>query len=264
MQIDTAHGDDRHSPTRLTGGLNNEVFAEGGVCRKRYRLDDRPRLDREWRALTLLAQQAPGLAPRPIERRDGEILMELLPGRHLLSLPVIDRPVLAVLAEAYARMFSVDADGHPYEAVATLSFVRGRLESWTDPPPPLRVLLPAWLTSHDPALLAQPAPRVFARSDPNLANCLFHQGRVTMVDWEYAGLGDAAIELADVVEAQPSRTVPDHDWAWFLRQFSVDPPRFAAARRLAALHWTYLLHRNRSPALPEQIARCERLLSHRG
>src|SRR5688572_5576244 len=114
----------------LTGGFNNQVFAHDGVCVKLYKLDDRPRLDREWQALTLLADQAPGLAPRPLRRHADRVEMELLPGTSLLDLPSVGRPELAALAEALHRVFAVDAPTHPYETVATVPLQLERLRTW--------------------------------------------------------------------------------------------------------------------------------------
>jgi hypothetical protein len=243
----------------LSGGFNNQVFAADGVCVKIYRVDERPRIDREWQALTLLAEQAPGLAPRPLRRLDDRIEMELLPGTSLLDLPSLGRAELSALAEAFHRLLAVDASAHRYDVVATVPFVLDRLRAWpTCPVPGLR---DRWLASDDPTVLLQPAPRPLAHCDPNLANFLLHDGRVSIVDWESAGRGDLAYELADFAEAYPARRVGDADWAWFAEQFEVDRRRYTAARRMQALHWTFLVQRRGTDDLPEQIERCERVLS---
>jgi hypothetical protein len=243
----------------LSGGFNNQVFAADDVCVKLYKIDDRPRLDREWQALTLLAEQAPGLAPRPLRRHADRVEMELLPGTSLLDLPSVGRPELAPLAEALHRVFAVDAPAHPYETVATVPFLLERLRAW--PSCVVPALRDRWFASDDPAVLAEPAPRPFVHCDPNPANFLLNAGRVSIVDWEYAGRGDLAVEVADIVEAYPWRRVPEDDLAWFAHHFEVDRRRLAAARRIEALHWTCLMQRWNRPELPEQVDHCERLLS---
>ena len=59
------------------------TFTESEV-RKRYVSWDRGEADREWACLTLLAEHAPGLAPKPLRREtdDGApvVVMERLPG----------------------------------------------------------------------------------------------------------------------------------------------------------------------------------------
>jgi hypothetical protein len=49
--------------------------------RKEFVADHEDRAEREWACLTLLAEHAPGLAPRPLRREDGAtpvIVMERL------------------------------------------------------------------------------------------------------------------------------------------------------------------------------------------
>ncbi|HEU5043416.1 MAG TPA: hypothetical protein VFT75_04705 [Nocardioidaceae bacterium] len=47
---------------------NHEVTIRGEVVRKRYTQTDRDQPAREWAALVLLDEHAPGLAPRPLAR----------------------------------------------------------------------------------------------------------------------------------------------------------------------------------------------------
>jgi len=47
---------------------NSDLTIDGDVVRKRYLRTDRGQPEREWAALALLQEHAPGLAPRPIAR----------------------------------------------------------------------------------------------------------------------------------------------------------------------------------------------------
>ena len=63
----------------------------GREVRKEFVADHDVQAEREWACLTLLAEHAPGLAPRPLRREDGEtpvIVMERLPGSHLAPRPL--------------------------------------------------------------------------------------------------------------------------------------------------------------------------------
>ena len=82
--------------------------------RKEFVADHQAEAEREWACLTLLAEHAPGLAPRPLRREDGEtpvIVMERLPGAHLEPRPLASHQVGA-LGDALRRLYDV-----PVEAV---------------------------------------------------------------------------------------------------------------------------------------------------
>ena len=91
----------------------------------------------------------------------------------------------------------------------------------------------------DGQLLA-PAPPVFGRGDPNLANYLWDGVMVTAVDFEHAGWRDRAVELADLVEHVQARSTPPEGWVWLVERIGLDREelaRFRAARRLFCLFW---------------------------
>ncbi|MEU5403655.1 hypothetical protein ABZ348_30690 [Streptomyces sp. NPDC005963] len=84
---------------------------------KKFRSEEREECMREWRALTLLMEYAPGLAPRPygadLEAVNPEIVMPRLPGDPLRGEPLTDRQLKALAAalnELYAAV--------PMEALA--------------------------------------------------------------------------------------------------------------------------------------------------
>jgi hypothetical protein len=90
----------------LTGGRNNEVYSWAGpqtpICIKLYKLDERRRAQREWAALTLLAQHCADYAPTRLWIDETSpapaIGMSLLPGRPLPEAKDITM-VLTALAE---------------------------------------------------------------------------------------------------------------------------------------------------------------------
>ena len=77
--------------------------------RKEFVADHELQAEREWACLTLLAEHAPGLAPRPLRREDGEtpvIVMERIPGEPLAPRPLSARQTLA-LGASLRRLYDV-------------------------------------------------------------------------------------------------------------------------------------------------------------
>ena len=86
-------------------------FTEHEVRKQFVRWDD-GEADREWACLTLLAEHAPGIAPRPLRRdtRDGApvIVMERLPGTPLPTEPASSGQLRA-LGETLRVMYAIPA-----------------------------------------------------------------------------------------------------------------------------------------------------------
>ncbi len=94
----------------------------------------------------------------------------------------------------------------------------------------------AWLeAAHELIDVQDP---VVAHGDPNLENYLWDGTRVRIVDFEDAGRGDLAVELANLVEHLSGRRT---DWTGFAERFAVDLERFHAARCLWAAFWLTLV-----------------------
>ena len=91
---------------------------DADVVRKRFVSWDDGEADREWAGLVALAQHAPGLAPRPIERElDGDapvIVMSRVPGEPLGEAPLTPDQADA-LTTALRRLFAATRrrTGHP-------------------------------------------------------------------------------------------------------------------------------------------------------
>lgn len=257
------------------------VDHEGQVVVKRYVDSHRGEPAREWRALQLLAEHAPRLAPEPIsadlDASPPSIVMSLLPGEPLGGRP-LTAPQEGALAVAVGQLWQAV----PVELVAPLPgevdtraelvrMVRDWLDS-VDPGPdgPVREALAsaaAWLAGT--TILAATTgraegsmPGVLGQGDANLTNFLWDGELVRIVDFEDSGVSDRAFELAVLVE---------HVSAW--RDAGLDGDRFIAGfdlsaseqshladwRRLLALYW--LLRFRRRADAGAAAGQAERLLS---
>ncbi len=227
----------------------------------------------------MLARHAPGLAPLPYlldQATPPLVAMELLPGRPLGAR--LDARRLAALAEAHATLHRITPAITPLPLEPTISrppALLARADAILDAGAAMRPdagplhreaarLWWRWLTGPDPGRLLAPAAPVFGRGDPNLANSLWDGTRVAIVDLEYAGWTDRAVDLADVVEHAQARGTPDDDWASLIGRFELDPrehARHLAARRLLAFFWLALSLRegHDSPSTVDPSAQLRRV-----
>jgi Phosphotransferase enzyme family len=243
------------------------------VVVKRFVQAQRDEAGREWRALTLLAEHAPGLAPEPILADLGAnppvIEMSLLPGDPLGGRPLTAEQVLA-LVRALGQLWQsvpvsrvVPLPGEGGNEAQLVSVVRQlAVQAYdTGDDPVVRAAHSAglnWLSwavgetgrlagresYGDPGGLSgvgRPGPPgVFGQGDPNLANFLWDGERVRIVDFEDSGLSDRSFELADAVEHLSAWSDSGLDGDTFLRAFDLsraERSRLADCRRLAALFW---------------------------
>ncbi|QKG23064.1 aminoglycoside phosphotransferase family protein [Actinomadura verrucosospora] len=223
---------------------------------KRYRSWDMAQPEREWRALTLLAEHAPGLAPEPL--RDGTaesppaVTMSRLPGEPL-SAPLTDAQFAALVEAMSVSQTAIPAAVlaalpsrllHPLDALKNL-------RAWSERGRPPSDALAAealgaargWLRrpALDAVFAAEPPP-VFGTGDGNLANFLWDGSRVRLVDFEFSGRGDRAYELAEVAEHVSAKGVLDP--GTLLGRFELTPAeraRLPECRRLLAVFWLLAL-----------------------
>lgn len=229
---------------------------DGDVVVKRYVDGKRGGAEREWRALTLLAEHAPGLAPEPIAFEAGVVSMTRLDGVSLRGRSAGAAHV-AALAEAIDELHAavprpvVDTvPVRPWQREAICDWVRLRCASWR-PRDPLadRAVEEGlrWLESWTPG--ESGVRPVFGAGDGNLANFLWDGARVRRVDFEDSGRSDLAFELAEMAE---------HVSMWvegevaIADRFELSPPeerRLRDCRKAHALVWFFLLS-HESPRNP--------------
>lgn len=205
----------------------HELRIADDTVTKIYRSWERGEPDREWAALTVLAERAPGLAAVPLDRHEIEgrpaIVMTRLPGAPLGESPLTRRQLLA-LGHAVRRLHAaVPADeltARWPERITGPSDLLADLREWAaedtdlspcrDPELVERALARArsWLaaTSTQPVLR-----RVLGLADGNLGNVMWDGSTCRLVDFEDSGWSDAAYEIADLVEHISFRSVSAAD-----------------------------------------------------
>jgi aminoglycoside phosphotransferase (APT) family kinase protein len=228
---------------------------------KTYVSWDRGEPDREWACLRLLAEHAPGVAPRPIRRdtSDGSpvIVMERLPGEPLGDAP-LSAAQTASLGQALRRLFDV-----PLEAIQAAGIGERQAGPRTGPQ-----AVAGWLSEpydlaecRDPALVSEavhaasrwlaapaplPEPRLVALgiADLNPANVLWDGTTCRLVDFEDGGLTDPAYDLADHVEHLAGRLTGVFDLGELVRAVGLSDEermRVRAYRPLWAAFWLVML-----------------------
>jgi hypothetical protein len=236
------------------------VDPERGVVIKRYVQHARGEPAREWRALRLLAEHAPGLGPEPLwadlDADPPVVEMSLLAGTPLGATrltPEQESALVRALGQLWQsvpveRVISVPGEyGNDAQLVhAVTELIRAEPDMGGD-----TLVQAAYATGTDwltwaVTVVGDPVGRqpVFGQGDANLTNFLWDSQRVRIVDFEDSGVSDRAFELAVLVE---------HISAWlgaglrgdqFSAAFDLTPAervRLADCRRLAALHWLLLL-----------------------
>lgn len=167
----------------LSGGLNNTA------CRVRTTDGATPELDlvvRRWPADDGLghdvevaaaeAAAAVGVGPDVIEHRpvDRLVALQHLPGRTLTAEDLKDDRTLGRVVAALRRLHSVEAD------VAALDLLD-------------RTTVPGEIAA---SLAADPEPLVLCHNDLVPSNLIDDGEQVRLIDFEYAGMGEPAAELA--------------------------------------------------------------------
>ncbi len=224
------------------------IEVRGDVVTKHYRADRPHAAEREWRALTLLARYAPGLAPRPISFH-GCVIMSRIEGRPLRGLPepaAHTRQMAAAVAELHAAVPPEILAGVPlrnWHARALAEQVHEWCERWPgkDPLADRAVRQGCrWLERWRPDDDGGVRP-VFGGGDGNLANFLWDGERVRIVDFEDSGRSDRAFELAELSQHVSMWVDGEID---VLRHFDLpaaERARLRECRRLHALTWLFLL-----------------------
>ena len=256
------------------------VDHERQVVIKRYPRSGSGEALREWRALRLLADHAPRLAPEPmiadLDASPPSIVMSLLPGEPLGGQPLTPSQEGA-LAIAIGRLWQAVPAGLvtplPGELDTSAEFVRLVRESAaarSDPATDRTVADAlargnAWLAGAEITLtsLASPATqRVLGHGDAHLTNFLWDGELVRVVDFEGAGISERAFELAMLVEHVSAWRDGGLDADRFIDDFDLSVPeraRLADWRRMAALAWLFRLRSRGDPGVLQSQA--QRLLA---
>ncbi len=250
------------------------------VCVKAYRVDDRQRAEREWRALSLLAESSVPYVPRPLwwERHEAQpvVAMTMLPGMCIpdLASPAERETALLGLAATLRPIHDVPW-GAGFEALPRVDsaahYVARLTEVWpaqldAQPHDPLtrdlQRLLQGWRDSGDVEVLARPAPRIFSRGDGNLVNWLWDGGTAHCVDFEFCGWSDLAFDAADLVEHVSARDIDDAVWSGMVTTLGVVgemAPRFRAGQRTCAMRWLAVLWKQREHRVHEFSVQLDRV-----
>jgi Ser/Thr protein kinase RdoA (MazF antagonist) len=244
----------------VTGSSTHLVEVADDLVVKRFRSWDRGEHRREWRALNLLAEFAPGLAPAPVDADlDADppsIRMTRVPGEPLAGQALMPYHLDAIaaalnclhtcvppdaLAEVPPQPWRAEGVANHMRALAAEAAESGRAE------PVVREALDAalgWL-----ALAAEPTgpiTPVFGQSDGNLANLLWDGERVRLVDFEDSGRSDRAFELASLSEHVSVWHDNGIDAGALLDRFDLtaaESVRVAFFRRAFAIFWLFLLRK---------------------
>jgi aminoglycoside phosphotransferase len=232
-----------------------------GLVLKQYRpiAGDLPA--REWRALQLLHEYAPGLSPQPIavdlDAIPQSVTMSVVPGDPLGDQPVAPSQLRAIMVALERLHTCIPEDvlagvplgaGPPREALGTIA---SRLAAQPRPGDSAVVTRAydealRWLAGPEAnrLLTDEPEGAVLARVDHNLTNFLWDGDRIRLVDFEYAGRSDRCAELAELVEHVSARCTADAAWQWFLDELDLsraEQRRLITLRRLFAIMWLRIL-----------------------
>jgi hypothetical protein len=272
----------------LSGGRNNAAYqwesADGPVCVKIYRVDDRRRAEREWLSLDFLSGHHVQGAPAPLwadpDPGQPAIAMTFLPGRPFPETGDRRGPLraLAAVQRQYAEL-PLPAELAALERIDSASHYIHRITSIWAPvisshprdalTRDLLQILSEWEDSGDAAVLAEPARRIFSRGDSNLLNWLWDGASIRVVDYEFAGYSDLAFDCADLTEHISSREagIDDQAWAEIVSLAGLsghDRRRFEAARRTCALRWLAVLWKQRDTRTEEFTSQFDRVCRLQG
>ncbi|MDP4510910.1 phosphotransferase family protein [Nonomuraea turcica] len=234
----------------------HELVFDGDVVTKRYVDGKQGGAEREWRALTLLAEHAPGLAPEPIAFEAGVVSMTRIDGVSLRGLSVGDAQV-AAMAEALDVLYAAVPPAvletvpiRPWQRAAVRDWVRRRGAEWRSRDPLADRAVKEglrWLESWTPG--ESGVTPVFWGGDGNLANFLWDGARVRRVDFEDSGRSDRVWELAEMAEHVSMWVDGEVD---IVGRFELSPPEERLMRDYRKLHgmtWLFLLS-HESPRNP--------------
>ena len=215
--------------TPLAGGANNKPYRAtgelGDIVVKFTRRDERDRAGREYAALRLLQERAPGLAPRPVlldrERYARPVVVQTwIPGDMVQEPPHSDAEWTAWL-ECIARVHAIglggqddllpcweNGNGSTGYAATVEALRQATIEN--DLPAETRQLVER-LAKLPLGGWPEAEPRL-CRADHNTRNFMRDTDGLRLVDWEYSGWGDPLEDLAELMTHVTYMEVPHGRW----------------------------------------------------
>ncbi|MEU4578191.1 aminoglycoside phosphotransferase family protein [Nonomuraea sp. NPDC023979] len=222
------------------------VEVRGDVVTKRYKEEKLGAAEREWRALTLLARYAPGLAPRPISNEGGVTMSRIdgVPLRGLADAPAHAADLATALAELHAAVPPQVLAGVPVRRWGPQALA-GQVGQWCEQwqprdPAADRAVSEGrrWLERWRPS---EGDPPVLGAGDGNLANFLWDGERVRIVDFEDSGRSDRVYELAELSQHVSMWVDGEVDVLRHVELTAAERARLRECSRLHALTWLFLL-----------------------
>ncbi|MGP3955809.1 phosphotransferase family protein [Nonomuraea sp. 3N208] len=231
------------------------IEVRSDVVIKQYRSSNHGQPEREWRALELLDEYAPGLSPAPVtadlEADPPTVVMSRLGGA------AVEGPIKGQLADALAEAVTRVQQAIPQHVLGQVPARAGhpvelleQVRSWWATAPlsdedaaVAETLRKAGNWVEQPMLeelLAQPGTPVFGTGDGNLSNYLWDGTAIRVIDFEYSGRSDRAFELAEVVEHISVWRNDTSGMTAVLERFELtadEAARLTECRRLLALYW---------------------------
>ncbi|MGR2855533.1 thiamine kinase [Erwinia sp. 1181_3] len=194
QQFPAARAAGSFSPLEGLSGCSVQVSLEGVslLARRAAGLQTMPGVDRqrEYRLLRKLA--ASGLTPRVYGRNADWLLLAWQPG-NVLSTGQWDRWVEPLVNEV-VRLHRQPLSGYPLQLLPLL------MSYWQRSQPARRQI--HWLRALKRCQRqGEPKPLRMAllHMDIHCGNLILNDGRLRLIDWEYAGDGDVALELAAII-----------------------------------------------------------------
>ncbi len=250
-------------------------MADGRMV-KRFRSWDRDEHQREWRALNVLAEFAPGLAPVPLDadldadppsvtmtRLCEPLAEERITAAHLDALAgTLDRLHTCIPPRA---LFRVGPQVWLFEGLVEILRTRAAGIQYRPGAAPtvLAALNTAGRWLDQAAEPAEPLTAVFGQGDSNLGNFLWDGSRLRVVDFEDSGLSDRAFELAGLVEhigTWCEASIEADDIIGRFELTAAETARLLFFRRGIAVFWLYLVHRRPGAVVCQQAERVLDLL----
>ena len=222
--------------TRITGGMNNRLYRATNGARdlaiKFTIRDARDRAGREYAALVALQRAGFDIAPRAIllkrERYTLPVVVQTWLDGDVINAPPTNDDEWTRLLEHYAAIHSLTPARAPIELPRAVITAHNAEEARSR----VREQIAQIPVAVRPASLVElvarleqiefakwDTPRIaFCRVDPNIANFVRGDTRWKSVDWENAGWGDPAYEMADLIAHPAYAEVSPARWEWVIEK----------------------------------------------